>query len=95
MIEFVSFKCGLPDVLGILGVTLILVYYFLLQAGKCTANTPSYSIANLIGSCLILISLWFNWNLASVIIEVFWLGISLYGLVRSLQAKTRIIKNKK
>lgn len=72
----------IPDLLGIIGVSLILYFYFLLQAGKCTAQNLSFSIGNLIGAILILISLWFQWNLASVIIEIAWCFISAYGVVK-------------
>ncbi len=72
----------LPDVLGILGVLLVVWYYFLLQIGKCNANSLGFSIGNLCGSVLLLISLWFTWNTASVMIEVIWFMISLFGILR-------------
>lgn len=74
----------LPDTLGVIGVLLVLWYYFLLQIGKCTSDTLGYSVANLLGSGLVLISLCFNWNLASMIIEIFWVLISLYGVIKYL-----------
>lgn len=77
-----DFTPFIPDILGILGVLIILVYYFLLQVGKCTANNRSFSIGNFIGSILMLVSLWYNWNLASVVIEVAWCLISTYGIIR-------------
>ncbi len=73
---------SVPDVLGLVGVVVILWYYLLLQLGKCVSDSLCFSLANFIGSVLLLISLWFNWNLASVIIEIAWLGISLYGILK-------------
>lgn len=72
----------LPDAIGILGVVVILWYYFLLQLGKCNADSLSFSVGNLVGAVLLLISLWYSWNLASVIIEVVWCLISLYGIIK-------------
>ncbi len=72
----------IPDLLGIIGVFLILYYYFLLQAGKCTAQNLSFSLGNMVGAILVLISLWFQWNLASVLIEIAWCFISGYGLIK-------------
>ena len=72
----------IPDVLGILGVLIILWYYFLLQLGKCAAHNLGFSVGNFVGAILLLISLWYNWNLASVIIEIAWCLISAYGIAR-------------
>ena len=47
----------------------------------------SYSVINLIGATLILASLWYNFNLASVIIEFFWILISLWGIVLWLRSR--------
>jgi hypothetical protein len=80
----------LPNILGLFGVSLIVWYYFLLQIDKIPASSFSFSFANFIGSCLMLISLWFNWNLASVVIEVFWMLISLYGIYRATYTPSRI-----
>lgn len=70
---------------GIFGVALILLAYLLLQMGRMSQNSVGYSLLNLIGALFILYSLFFYWNLASVIIEVAWLLISIYGLLRSIK----------
>ena len=81
----------LPDILGIAGVCCILWYYFLLQVSKCSAQDLSFSVANLVGSLLILFSLWFNWNLSAVIIEIAWVFISLYGVI--IHYRSAVAKN--
>ncbi len=40
----------------------------------------SYNMINLVGAGCLLLSLCFNFNLASFVIEVFWIGASLIGL---------------
>lgn len=72
------------NILGIFGVFLVLLAYILLQLGKMKAIWISYSLLNALGSGLILISLYFYWNLASGIIEIAWFIISLYGLIKSI-----------
>ena len=72
------------NVLGVLGVFLVLLAYLLLQIGKMKAGWISYSLLNTLGSALILISLYYYWNLASGVIEIAWLFISLYGLIKSI-----------
>lgn len=71
-----------PDIFGIIGVILVLALYLLLQIGRCKAESLVFSAGNLLGSILVLYSLWFNWNLSSVIIEIAWLFISLYGMIK-------------
>jgi len=71
---------NIPDIIGIFGVTLILISYALLQFDKIDSKGFLYSFWNLIGASFILYSLLYSWNLASVIIEIFWIIISLYGI---------------
>ncbi|NKB60333.1 MAG: hypothetical protein GKS00_28840 [Alphaproteobacteria bacterium] len=59
--------------------------YLLLQSGRIAATRPLFSILNALGSALILISLAYEFNLAAALVEVFWLAISLYGLVRTMR----------
>ena len=68
------------NITGIFGVSLIILAYLMLQIGKVKSDEVKYPLLNLIGAVLLLISLFRFWNLASVIIEIFWIAISLYGL---------------
>lgn len=70
------------NVIGTSGVVLILVAYFMIQADRLHKHGFAYSFLNLVGSVLIFISLLHTWNLPSVIIEVFWFIISVYGLIK-------------
>ncbi len=81
MVDFFSSEANL---LGIIGVFLVLLAYVLLQVDKMKSSWISYSLLNAAGSGLILISLYFYWNLASGIIEIAWFMISLYGLIKTL-----------
>ncbi|MEM9705657.1 MAG: hypothetical protein AAF850_06215 [Pseudomonadota bacterium] len=73
------------DGVGFIGVGCIVGAYFLLQIDRLKADAPVYSLVNGVGALLILFSLYFSFNLASVVIEVFWLGISGFGLWRALR----------
>lgn len=72
------------ELVGILGVVVLLVGYFLLQAGKLSATGIAYSLYNLVGALLILFSLLFDWNLPAALIEIAWALVSLWGIVRIL-----------
>ena len=72
------------DVIGAIGVTMIIAAYFALQAGRLKTGLP-YSLLNGVGAAMILYSLIFDFNLAAFLVEFFWLAISLYGIYRSLR----------
>jgi ABC-type branched-subunit amino acid transport system permease subunit len=67
---------------GFVGVGAIVAAYFANQQGWLNAEDWRFPTANLVGSLLILVSLWTAWNFPSAVIEVIWAAISLYGLAR-------------
>lgn len=73
------------DVIGTVGVAVIILTYVLLQTGKIRSESLSYSLLNAAGAALILVSLYFAFNLPSFVVEFFWLLISLYGIWRSFR----------
>jgi len=79
----------LGNIVGNFGVFLILTAYFSLSLGKLTSKGMLYSFINLCGSLFIGISLFYNFNLPSVVIEVCWSSISLFGLGRAIFRKLR------
>lgn len=76
------------DFLGNIGVFLILIMYLLLQTKKINSDSLIYSLLNAIGAVLILISLYFKFNLSAFIIESFWLLISIYGIYNCFNKST-------
>ncbi len=75
------------DFMGNLGVFFILASYLLLQMGRLESKSFIYSLNNAIGALLILVSLYFEFNLSAFIVEFFWLLISLYGLLHSSRSE--------
>jgi hypothetical protein len=74
----------IANFLGIIGVILMLAAYMLIQTNRMSSASMSYSLLNAIGSFLVLVSLFFYWNLPAGIIESAWLILSLYGLAKAL-----------
>jgi hypothetical protein len=70
------------DAIGIVGVVILLIAYFLLSTNKMSSQSLNYQLSNLIGAACILYSLFFNFNLASFLIETAWVIISIIGLYR-------------
>ncbi|MBX9870296.1 MAG: hypothetical protein K2X63_10885 [Burkholderiaceae bacterium] len=71
------------NLIGTLGAIAIIAAYALLQAGRWNAMQIRYSLVNASGASCILISLIAEPNLPSIIIESFWLLISIMGIARS------------
>ena len=76
---------SLPDVAGLTGSVIVAIAYIGNLQGKLRADGAVYSLLNLMGAALILISLWFAWNLPAALIEIFWGVASLYALARALR----------
>jgi hypothetical protein len=75
------------DVCGMVGVALVLAAYALLTAGRLVAQRPLYLLLNLAGSAAILVSLTQAFNLSAFIIQVAWIAISIYGLLRAWRGR--------
>jgi len=84
----------LADIIGVSGAIIILVAYFLLQANKISSEDFLYSFLNLLGSLMILVSLFYEWNLASFVIEIAWIIISLIGIYKWWKKRYNFKKNK-
>ena len=75
------------DILGTVGVAVIIFTYILLQLGRIRSEQLGYSLLNAGGASLILVSLYFSFNFPSFIVEFFWLLISLFGVGKYLFKK--------
>lgn len=75
--------------IGFVGVALVLGAYFANQRGWLDAEDWRFPGANLVGSCLILVSLIDRWNLPSFVINLCWAAISLLGLLKGARARAR------
>lgn len=80
----------LHDIVGLIGVAAILWAYFLLQTGRVAPEARRFSVLNGLGAALVLVSLYFEFNLSAFVIESFWLVFSVIGLVRAIRARRRI-----
>jgi hypothetical protein len=70
------------DVLGLVGVALILIGYAAATIGRLhPKGAPSLAI-NFVGASLILLSLTRSFNLSAAIVEGAWAFIALVGLIR-------------
>jgi hypothetical protein len=75
------------DIVGFVGAAIAIVAYFANQQRWLRSDDWRFPFANLVGALLIFVSLCFDWNFPSVVIEVFWALISLWGIVKSVTAR--------
>lgn len=90
MVSDILAHCGWTDVAGIAGVSLIVGSYLWLQIGRWATDSKLYSAANALGASLVLISLCISFNFSALLIESFWLVISLFGLFRRHPKNRRV-----
>lgn len=75
----------IPDIVGSAGALLMLVAYYLLDAGKLHPDKFYFPLLNLLGVSFMLYSLFFNWNTSAILMEIAWLLISLLGIVKAFR----------
>jgi len=78
---------GLVDLVGNVGVVILMVTYLLLQLNKIRSDDLMYSLLNAVGASLIVVSLLVNFNLSALLMEVFWVLISFVGIYRHFRLK--------
>ena len=78
------------NTIGTMGVACILITYFLLQTERLKSNQLRYSVLNFAGSGMILISLFYDFNFPSFIVEVAWVLISVMGILRWFGQRRRM-----
>jgi len=78
---------GAATLVGYAGAAVVILGYFLNQKGRVPSEDWRFPATNLLGSALVLVSLFHHPNLPSVVIEVFWSSISVYGLRKNLRAR--------
>ncbi len=77
----------ISDIFGISGTVLVIIAYFAVISEKWSPKSLLFSTMNLLGASLLLVSLCINFNLGSFIIELFWIFISVYGIIRHFSEK--------
>lgn len=75
------------NLVGFAGAAVLMAAYFANQQRWLSSEDWRYPALNLLGAVLIFVSLCFEWNFPSVVIEVFWAAISIWGLFKSLAGR--------
>ena len=75
------------DVAGLVGTALIVGSYFGVQIGRLAADRLAYPALNAVGAALVIVSLLVDFNLPALVLEGFWVLISLVGIGRALRRR--------
>jgi len=72
----------LYEAAGLAGVAVYLTAYGLLQLAVIGGNSYTYALMNAAAAALVLVSLMLHFNLASMLIQFSFIGLSLFGIIR-------------
>ena len=81
---------SLPQIIGFVGAMMVVYAYYKCRSGQWDNKSLLADLTNMVGAVLLTISLLFNFNLGSFLIELFWLAISgtgIYSYVRTRHHK--------
>ena len=76
-------------IIGLIGAALILGAYAGVQLKKLDPHRPPALLLNLTGASAVLVSLWFEFNLAAALLEGAWVLIALWGLFDWWRARSK------
>lgn len=71
------------QVVGLVGAACIVLAYWRITTGYWCMTSSRYYLTNLAGALLLVCSLLINFNLGSMVIEGFWVSISIHGLLKN------------
>lgn len=75
------------DAVGTAGTLIVVLAYLGTQMRVLDAAGFAFPAANPAGSLPITVPLWVNFNLASAVMEPFWIAIGLFGIGRRLRER--------
>ena len=78
------------DIAGLAGTLMILLAFFLLQAGRLSGTGVVYQLLNLFGAGGVLLSLAGAFNVSVALLEGAWVLVSAYGLMRTFRTRRRL-----
>jgi hypothetical protein len=76
------------DLVGSIGTLIVTAAYFATQMRVLNSDDILFPTANLVGSLFMAYSLVYAFNIASALMELFWILISIAGIINYLRRKT-------
>ncbi len=89
MIDGQTLQISASEALGLSGAMIYAVGYLLAAYDRLPSQSPIYYATKLTAAGLVLISLFQDFNLASAVIQVFFIVVSLIGIIRHFSPQRR------
>ena len=80
------------DLIGFAG-SFFIVAAFAYSNLTTQMNALWFNISNFVGAALLTVSLTVNYNLPTMVLEVVWMAIALFGIFKALQTRKQNIEN--
>jgi predicted benzoate:H+ symporter BenE len=74
------------DLIGFAG-SFFIVAAFAYSNVTAQMNALWFNVANFIGAALLTVSLTVNYNLPTIVLEVVWMAIAIFGIVKALRTR--------
>ena len=75
------------DIIGFIGSFCIVAAFAYSNMAK-QMNLLLFNAVNFVGAALLAISLTVNYNLPTMVLEIVWMGIALFGMVKALRDRS-------
>lgn len=80
------------DLIGFAG-SFFIVAAFAYSNLTTQMNALWFNISNFVGAALLTVSLMVNYNLPTMVLEVVWMAIALFGIFKALRTRKQNIEN--
>ena len=80
------------DLIGFAG-SFFIVAAFAYSNLTSQMNALWFNVSNLIGAALLTVSLTVNYNLPTMVLEVVWMAIALFGIFKALRSRKQSTEN--
>jgi predicted benzoate:H+ symporter BenE len=74
------------DLIGFAG-SFFIVAAFAYSNLTTNMNTLWFNVSNFVGAALLTVSLTVNYNLPTMVLEIVWMAIALFGIVKALRSQ--------
>ena len=80
------------DLIGFVG-SFFIVAAFAYSNLTTSMNALWFNVSNLLGAALLTVSLTVNYNLPTMVLEIVWMAIAIFGIVKALRLRDKKVNH--